>query len=239
MVLLKCRGDINCMISYGRIITDNSRHQMAQYGNVAVGVVNKFLSSASPAKPDPRQDWENMANLLIDKSCSRDAFLGLCENGLVKGIPPEKYTQSTLNKSYAVASVNLLRNNSALSSSKLWKFVMLYLGIVTNKAHNNQMNVGLAHAPTELYAPLNKTSKRREAMSTTPLVFTNVAIECDISKESESTDFLAVLRQEGFDQLTVKVKLPKVFIEGRFPGSMADCEKRCRQLNNTCRVSPG
>jgi hypothetical protein len=125
---------------------------MPQYGNVAIGVVNKFLSSANPAMLDPIQEWKNMANSLItsqlsiDRCCPRNVFLGLCEDGLVRGIPSGKYTQSTLNKSYAVKAVNLLRNNpgySALSSNNLWK-IMLSLGLVTATWENGRMDVVLA-----------------------------------------------------------------------------------------------
>jgi hypothetical protein len=126
---------------------------MAQYGNVAIGVVNKFLSSANPAMLDPRQEWRNIANSLISsqssivKCCPRNAFLGLCENGLVSGIPPGQYTKSQSNKNYAVEAVKLLKNNSgysALSSKKLWEIVMLSLGLAVTKRHNNQMDVVLA-----------------------------------------------------------------------------------------------
>jgi hypothetical protein len=75
-------------------------------------------------------------------------------------------------------------------------------------------------------------------MAASQFAFTKVAIECDIKEESEVTAFCEVLRQEGFDQERVDLKLPKVTIVGRFPGSLEDCERRCRQLNSTCRVSP-
>jgi hypothetical protein len=125
---------------------------MAQYGNVAIGVVNKFLSSANPAMLDPRQEWRNIANLLISsqssivKCCPRNVFLGLCENGLVKSIPSGKYTKPTNKKSSAVAAVNLLRKNpgySSLSSNNLWK-IMLSSGLATAKKENSRMDVVLA-----------------------------------------------------------------------------------------------
>ena len=36
------------------------------------------------------------------KGSPRGAFLGLCEEGLVKGIPPGRYTASKKDKEYAV-----------------------------------------------------------------------------------------------------------------------------------------
>jgi hypothetical protein len=41
------------------------------------------------------------------KDCPRGAFLGLCEEGLVKGIPAGKYTASKDNKAYAVRAAAL------------------------------------------------------------------------------------------------------------------------------------
>jgi hypothetical protein len=75
------------------------------------------------------------------KGCPRGAFLGLCEEGLVKGIPAGHYTASRDNKAYAVRAVILLsKGEQKLSISALWN-------AVTNgseKAHNNQMDVVLA-----------------------------------------------------------------------------------------------
>jgi hypothetical protein len=42
------------------------------------------------------------------KGCPRGAFLGLCEEGLVKGIPAGNYTTSKDNKAYAVRAAELL-----------------------------------------------------------------------------------------------------------------------------------
>lgn len=75
------------------------------------------------------------------KSCPRGAFLGLCEEGLVKGIPAGRYTTSKDNKAYAVRAVALLTEGTQLrSTSSLWR-------AVTNgvdKAHNSQMDIVLA-----------------------------------------------------------------------------------------------
>ncbi len=67
------------------------------------------------------------------------AFLGLCEEGLVKGIPPGDYTESVKNKQYAVDAVRLLRLDPALAGDKmsLWQGVLGKRTIV----HNDQMAV--------------------------------------------------------------------------------------------------
>ena len=75
------------------------------------------------------------------KACPRGAFLGLCEEGLVRGIPPGHYTTSTDNKGYAVRAAALLaEGRQGWSTSSLWQ-------AVTNdpeKAHNSQMDVVMA-----------------------------------------------------------------------------------------------
>lgn len=75
------------------------------------------------------------------KSCPRGAFLGLCEEGLVQGIPAGAYKASREDKAYAVRAVTLLTEGTDQRSvSALWR-------AVTNgveKTHNSQMNVVLA-----------------------------------------------------------------------------------------------
>ena len=48
--------------------------------------------------------------------------LGLCEEGLVKGIPRGDYTRSQMNKQYAVNAVRALRHTPSLAHdrSALW-----------------------------------------------------------------------------------------------------------------------
>ncbi len=45
------------------------------------------------------------------KSCPKNTFLGLCEQGKVLGIPSKKYTRSTENKRYALKAVEILENS--------------------------------------------------------------------------------------------------------------------------------
>lgn len=78
------------------------------------------------------------------KGCPKNAFIGLCEDGLVRGIPKGNYTNrsDSLNKAYAVQAVKLLKANSELASDRnvLWNEVMR--GV--KKSHNSQMDVVLA-----------------------------------------------------------------------------------------------
>ncbi len=74
------------------------------------------------------------------KTCPRGAFLGLCEEGLVKGIPAGRYTASKDNKAYAVNAAALLaERKQSWSASELWRAVGN-----AEKTHNRQMDVVLA-----------------------------------------------------------------------------------------------
>ena len=76
------------------------------------------------------------------KSCPRGTFLGLCQEGLVKGIEPGAYTRSHKNKRYAVDAVAVLRQHSELARDPqaLWREVLAGEA----KVHNEQMNVVVA-----------------------------------------------------------------------------------------------
>jgi hypothetical protein len=91
--------------------------------------------------------WSRSAKEVFDtksaqeKGCPKNTFLGLCEEGLVKGIPKGKYTRSEKNKNYALNAVSILKDNpnKVYSPKELWD--KLELG---NKRSNSQMDVVLA-----------------------------------------------------------------------------------------------
>ena len=115
-----------------------------RYGEAALMAARR----ASSGDINPIACWESAVEGLYptsptaqQKSCPRGAFLGLCEEGLVKGIPAGHYKASRDDKAYAVRAVTLLTEGTQLrSTNALWR-------AVTNgaeKAHNNQMDVVLA-----------------------------------------------------------------------------------------------
>ena len=74
------------------------------------------------------------------KGSPRGAFLGLCEAGLVRGIPAGRYTASKDNKDYAVRAAALLTaGTQRWSTSALWKAVAK-----PAKTHDSQMDIVLA-----------------------------------------------------------------------------------------------
>lgn len=118
---------------------------MNKYGQSALKAVELIRNNDNK---DPREAW-NRATIEIfgrgstsqQKGCPRSVFLGLCEEGLIKGVPEGNYCNSPKNKVYAIKAINLLKQNSDYLDDKngLWnKSVGEY------KAHNNQMDVVIA-----------------------------------------------------------------------------------------------
>ncbi len=116
---------------------------MGKYGRAAVDAVESFHIGVSKS---PGEAWSRAVDRVFPsspsgrrKGCPRDAFLGLCEEGFVKGIPPGTYTRSVKNKGYAVDAVRLLRLDPTVAGDKmlLWQRVLRKRTIV----HNDQMDV--------------------------------------------------------------------------------------------------
>ena len=117
---------------------------MSKYGELA-----RLAAKGARSGTAPRQAWEEAAKTVFpnqsasrDKSCPRDAFLGLAQDGLVDGVPSGQYTKSKLNKRYATRAVCLLRQKHTLANapSELWRHVMSKERD-RNKKHNGQMDV--------------------------------------------------------------------------------------------------
>jgi len=116
---------------------------MNKYGKAALKaakmVANGSASSSEDAWNLATSDLFVKGSPSQKKGCPRGAFLGLCEEGLVKGILPGNYTSSVKNKRYAVEAVKILRQNPGLGSDlkSLWKIIQKG----DKKSHNSQMDV--------------------------------------------------------------------------------------------------
>jgi hypothetical protein len=118
---------------------------MREYGDVAIGATELACGGLQPSEA-----WEKAARTIFpyseslqDKGCPRGAFLGLCEDGRVAGVPAGNYTRSRDNKAYALRAVALLIAEPALANADpkaLWERVMNG----DPKAYNSQMDVVLA-----------------------------------------------------------------------------------------------
>jgi hypothetical protein len=115
---------------------------MSKYGDVAVKAATAIQSNNGEK---PRDIWDLVASDIFGegsssqkKGCPRNAFLGLCEEGMIKGVQKGKYTSSKANKKYALKAVEILKENPVLvnDSKTLWLEV-----IEEPKKHNGQMDV--------------------------------------------------------------------------------------------------
>jgi hypothetical protein len=68
------------------------------------------------------------------KGCPKNAFLGLCEEGLIKDVPRGSYTHSKKNKKYALDAVAILKRCPALAT----KPVDLWDKVTSGKVNPNQ-----------------------------------------------------------------------------------------------------
>lgn len=131
------------------VCTKNNRYHEVKMNKYAQAAVDAVKLSSHDKSLSPRDAWDQTTTRIFGpgtssqrKGCPRDAFLGLCEEGLVAGIPAGDYCRSTENKRYALAAFSLLKQNAALSRQPklLWERVMEG----ENKVHNSQMEVVIA-----------------------------------------------------------------------------------------------
>jgi len=114
---------------------------MSRYAELAVLAVH-LIQEGSPVvdawKLAAKRTFPNQP-ASRNKGCPKCAFLGLAEDGLIKGVPSGSYTNSRLNKEYALKALALLKLNPSLVNDcqNLWLQVMD--GVL--KKHNEQMDV--------------------------------------------------------------------------------------------------
>lgn len=113
---------------------------MNKYAEISIKAIEKIQNR----QITPVDAWKEAAKEVfpnnpasIEKSCPKSAFLGLCEDGYVKGVPPGKYTRSQDNKKYVIEALELLKLENSLSEKELWEKI----DKKSKKVHNQQMNV--------------------------------------------------------------------------------------------------
>jgi hypothetical protein len=118
------------------------KNKINTYGRVAIKAAEIFTAAKDRAIEDC---WDEaiLECETVEKPCPKSAFLGLCEEGLVEGIPGGKYLQrGRKNKDYALAAVKLMNNDPKafkLSATELWRQIKPS----DVKNHNCQMDVVL------------------------------------------------------------------------------------------------
>jgi uncharacterized protein YegP (UPF0339 family) len=116
---------------------------LGKYGKCAKAAVDLLKSNKAA---DPIVAWKKAALETFPdsessrkKCCPKNAFLGLCEEGLIRGVSAGGYTESKDNKRYALNAVSLLKKNPNLSKNEnvLWEKIQGN----NAKKHNAQMDV--------------------------------------------------------------------------------------------------
>jgi hypothetical protein len=119
---------------------------MGQYGKAAIFATRRFLLGKALSLGDA---WDFAISQCSDsfstrvKRCPRGAYLGLCEAGLIRGIPPGDYgaPSSDRNGRYARDAYKILQSEPELADDKdaLWERIPEK----TAKNQNGQMDVVL------------------------------------------------------------------------------------------------
>lgn len=118
---------------------------MSKYGQAAVNAVNAMMIGIYNS---PNEAWNHATIEFFGegtwgqkKGCPKNAFLGLCEEGLLKGVPTGTYNSrnNSKNKGYAIRAVNILKTDPGLVEEKneLWDRVIEG----KEMSHNYQMDV--------------------------------------------------------------------------------------------------
>jgi hypothetical protein len=114
-----------------------------RYGEAALLAARAEAEYAS----HPADRWKEVVERLYPtsptarrKSGPRQAFLTLCEAGLVKGIPAGQYSAPHRDKTYATRAVSLLEAGTHTTINSLW----IEVTDGEELAHTGQMDVVLA-----------------------------------------------------------------------------------------------
>jgi hypothetical protein len=123
-----------CKCKFGGVI-------VKLFGKIAIGAMKLIEEDMNPydawweaAKKETKSKHSQ------GKGCPRNAFLGLCEEGYIKGIEKGNYTSSIKNKGYAVDAFKIVSNNE-----NEWKAMDLWREVIIKPIdHSGQMHVVLA-----------------------------------------------------------------------------------------------
>ncbi|MEH7455453.1 DUF6979 family protein [Gottfriedia acidiceleris] len=115
---------------------------MGNYGEAAIRSIELITENSHY---NPVSAWNQATTEIFGKGtssqkkgCPKNAFIGLCEAGLVKGVTFDRNLESK-NKSYAINAIHLLKKDPTLVNdmNELWNKVLNG----ESKVHNSQMDV--------------------------------------------------------------------------------------------------
>jgi hypothetical protein len=124
---------------------------MGKYGQAALRAVTLLRQGQLKAEDAWRAATAEIfadAPAARDKGCPREAFLGLCQFGLLAEVAPNRCrsVEASRNRRYAAAAVRLLTTESELATrgkSDLWRRVLVECDADPDKNPNRQMDVVL------------------------------------------------------------------------------------------------
>lgn len=97
---------------------------MTKYTDAAITTAKRCQGSN---RPDIKAEWRKVIKELkaYDEGCPRSAFIGLCEEGMIKGIEAGSYGLRKLNKNkaYAIAAANLVLSGHDTDPKAIWQKV--------------------------------------------------------------------------------------------------------------------
>lgn len=126
--------------------------RLSKFGRNAVGAVLR----AKEGNLSPKDAWNLEAAETFReapasrvKGCPREAFLGLCDAGMVRGVSvkQEEGTRRRPNRDYARTAARMLSTEpgiALLPKTEIWRRVLAELELPTGKKHNSQIDVVLA-----------------------------------------------------------------------------------------------
>jgi hypothetical protein len=135
-----------------RLGSQGKQKEHEKYGKLAVRATELLREGCSSAEDAWRQMAEEIfpnAPASQQKTCPREAFLGLCQAGLLAGVPRGRCEASASgrNRDYARVAVGVLRAEPEFASKskiELWRRVMRECHEDQGKNPNRQMDVVLA-----------------------------------------------------------------------------------------------
>lgn len=116
-----------------------------QYGKVAVEVVRNYRADLALS-----EQWDTQLKKLSvpEKGCPKNAFLGLCSEGMVKGISKHDYVKkNNKNKKHAIGLYEIYKNNRSLPQKIIYEIYSKQSayknrkGIEAVLSNNNQFDV--------------------------------------------------------------------------------------------------
>ncbi|EPF16736.1 Uncharacterised protein [Cedecea davisae] len=126
---------------------------MTKYTDAAIKTVMRCQGSLTP---DIKAEWREVIKELqaYDEVCPRCAFIGLCEEGMVKGIKPGRYglRKNNKNKAYAIAAANMILSGQASDKKVIWRKIT-----ETEIQAHDQVNIVIALHNNGLLQDVPKT----------------------------------------------------------------------------------